>query len=213
MAVLSTNPAVWPSLRNSALNTRGAHPVSIVWETGLFETLSDRITCIHKTKLFKKLLKWVIKAAAKHIGNVDSRGPSPLLDSNIDEQLSKERPFEDIDIAMAGARGGNQTITKSNLAEIEKGILAALEEEAEILNLDITSLGPLGNRLLEGKAADEANTRGAVSAILIKDLAKMAVAVLRRYLKGNDHGFYPTVVEEVLQKYFLADIGDGYGTA
>jgi hypothetical protein len=189
---------------------QGAHPVSIVWETGLKETVSDRVTSIHKTKLFKKLLKWVIKSAAKRIANVDSRGPAPLSDSDIDAQLGRARPFEDIDMRMAGARGGDQPITESNLAALEEEILAELEEDVDPFDPEMISLldSPAGDRLLEGETLDEAEARGVFSLKFLRAVAQIAVSVLRRYLKGIDHGFYPTVVEEILQKYYLADIGE-----
>jgi hypothetical protein len=41
----------------------------------------------------------------------------------------------------------------------------------------------------------------------VKLLAKVAYAVILRFVRGRDHGLYPTVVEEVLRELYLADFG------
>jgi len=38
-------------------------------------------------------------------------------------------------------------------------------------------------------------------------VAKVVIRVIRRFMKGIDHGAYPTVVEEVLRELYLADLG------
>lgn len=52
-----------------------------------------------------------------------------------------------------------------------------------------------------------ANARGGTLK-LIKDITKLIVQVIRRFANGTHHGFYPTVVEEILQQYYLADVGE-----
>src|SRR5690606_11603846 len=39
-------------------------------------------------------------------------------------------------------------------------------------------------------------------------LAKVVVAVIKRYIRKTDHGFYPTVVEEILRAVYVADLGE-----
>ena len=46
----------------------GAHPVSIVYETGFLETLQGNLSSIHETKLFAKLIKYVRKFTARKLG-------------------------------------------------------------------------------------------------------------------------------------------------
>lgn len=38
-------------------------------------------------------------------------------------------------------------------------------------------------------------------------LAAIAYRVIRRHVRGRDHGFYPTVVEELLRELYLANLG------
>lgn len=36
------------------------HPVTFIWETGLVETVTRQLATIHQTKLFQKILAWVV---------------------------------------------------------------------------------------------------------------------------------------------------------
>ncbi len=41
----------------------------------------------------------------------------------------------------------------------------------------------------------------------ISSLAQVGWQIYKRFKGGRDHGFYPTLVEEILRKYYFADIG------
>lgn len=54
-----------------------------------------------------------------------------------------------------------------------------------------------------------ATTRGGIAWLSVaKFLAKVVIAVLRRFWKERDHGGYTTVVEEVLRAAYLAKVGE-----
>lgn len=41
---------------DEVLNKTNTYPISFIWETGLIETLTQDLSTIHKSKLFRKLL-------------------------------------------------------------------------------------------------------------------------------------------------------------
>jgi len=54
----------------------------------------------------------------------------------------------------------------------------------------------------------EPGSRGILSvAGLIKSGVTVIFKVIKRFTSGRDHGFYPTVVEEILREIYIADIG------
>jgi hypothetical protein len=54
----------------------------------------------------------------------------------------------------------------------------------------------------------DAQAKGLIEAAKVaKLLAAVAYRSIRRHLRGRDHGFYPTVVEELLRELYLADLG------
>ena len=68
----------------------GSHPVTFVWETGLVETISRNLTKIYKTKLFQKLIVYVLREVAKHLGGgIGGKPPGePMKNSEIHVDLS-----------------------------------------------------------------------------------------------------------------------------
>src|ERR1043165_4490628 len=57
----------------------GAHPVTIIWETGLRETVVRNLASIGQTKLFKMIVIYAIRHAAKALGeSIGARGPGEL---------------------------------------------------------------------------------------------------------------------------------------
>lgn len=183
------------------------YSLSFVWETGLIETLRQNLTRIHQTKLFQKLLKWVIKRAAERFGGFNTRGAGePIPQSEIDAELAKDRPFESYDHADTGkgaARGGAISVKEENLDDILEELIAEFEEfvdeddEIEDLLREKDQLEPV-----------DASEKGIWTAAKVAaKLAKITYRVIRRHVRDHDHGFYPTVVEEILREYYLADLG------
>src|SRR5918999_4784488 len=54
----------------------GAYPLTVVWETGLLETVTRNLTTVNQTKLFNKLVNYAIRHAAKWLG-ASVGGPGP----------------------------------------------------------------------------------------------------------------------------------------
>jgi hypothetical protein len=191
----------------------GSHPLTFVWETGLGETLKNNLTEIGETKLFQKVVKYVIRHAAKKLGGgIGHKGPGQAMSlSEIEEELAKAEKFDEFD---AGARGAAAQLDAAELEEMLPEIHAELQLDLEADDEIETLLEEEAPRteLLDQAALQEIDSdkaRGVGSLIsLAKILVRVVYRVLRRFLDKRDHGFYPTVVEEVLREFYLADFGE-----
>jgi hypothetical protein len=189
----------------------GSHPVTFVWETGLIETISRNLTRVHSTKLFMKLLTYVVRHVAKRVGGgVGAKGPGEeLTEEEILREIAGEAAFDQFD---AGARGGAQGLHESELPvvrdEIELEVQAELESDDELLDLLDSGMAETEHLRPEVLDSDAPGARGVIgTARLAKAVAAVAYNVLRRYTRGTDHGVYPTVVEEILRGLYLAEFG------
>jgi hypothetical protein len=62
--------------------------------------------------------------------------------------------------------------------------------------------------VLDELAATDEGARGLVGAIaLAKKAVEVLAHVIRRFRGGTDHGVYPTVLEELLREFYLANVG------
>lgn len=183
-------------------------PLSLIWETGLIETLQQNITKVHKTKLFKKLLKLVLKRATQRFGGVDAKGSGRSTNlSEIDIELSKDEPFEDFDNNISTSvfsRGNDLGVDETFSQEVMNELQAEFEEDIQ----DDADLEKLLNEQEQENATNDVSKRGFFSSAKIAlKLAKIAYRVIKRKINGRDHGLYPTVIEEILRELYLADLG------
>ncbi|SFM91547.1 hypothetical protein [Rugamonas rubra] len=190
------------------------HPVSFVWETGLVETIKANLDSIEQTVLFRKMMFWAIKQAGKHLGvDVDSKGVgTEFSDLQIENELNKDFPFDQLRVG-EGARGGAGAVSAANLAQVQTEIFAELEEDMladaafqNSLQAQHTGVNKQAVDALAPQA--DGNAKGLVTASAAAlGLAKIVGRVLLRFIQRHDHGFYPTVVEEILRELYLADVG------
>jgi hypothetical protein len=189
-----------------------AHPVTFVWETGLVETLGKRLNKIHQTQLFQKILRFILRQATKKLGGaLAGKGPGEGLSiAEIEAELEKAFSFQELD---AGARGAAGKLAVEEFPELQDEMQVELEVELaddpdleEIIRQEVPATKELNQDLavkLESEAA-----KGIISFVfLAKKLAAIVIQVAKRFLKQRDHGFYPTVIEEILRGCYLADFG------
>lgn len=193
------------------------HPISFIWETGLFETIGQNLDDIYKTAFFKKLLEKLIKVAGDKLGiDVPSltgaRGVGGMSYTEIRAEMNAEAPFDDV-VVNVGKRsatittGDEKALNDEIMASIEFEISDGEDLEQALKMLDTTAEG---NLLNVAKVADvPANgARGLFSAVkLIKSAAAIVIRVIKRHLSGHDHGFYPTIIEELLRELYMDDLG------
>jgi hypothetical protein len=182
----------------------GAHPLTFVWETGLVETFRDNLAKLHRSEFFQKLLKWLLRRLAQRFGGLDGRGAGVYLPmTEIEKELGKPRPFDDYDDPTSGkgaSAKGAIGVTQDDLATLEDDLQAEFEQ-------DIASDEAV---MAQATVHDQAHggAKGVITSVkLAKSLAAAAFRVIRRHLQARDHGFYPTVMEELLREIFLDDLG------
>ncbi|UVC19340.1 alpha/beta hydrolase [Mesorhizobium onobrychidis] len=188
----------------------GSHPVTIIWETGLVETITRNLTRIHKTKLFQKLVAYVLREVSKRLGGgIGGKGPGEAMAmSEIEVELARIDKFDRFD---PGARGNARLMTEADV-EAERGdIELSLEETLEADNFpEFIESGQAETEFLAPDIGQQGTGRakGLLElGVFVKLLAKVAYASIMRFVRERDHGLYPTVVEEVLRELYLADFG------
>jgi hypothetical protein len=154
---------------------------------------------------FEEITKFVVKLVAKKLGLEDAKGGGLYLDDEtISGEQQKAAPFEDLDRSMGGKGGFALEIDSEE--EDDSAFFARLKTESNNL------IRAEGSETLQNYAdggTDDAKGGFVVVATIV---AKIAFAVLKRYLRQNHHDFYPTVMEEVFRKIFLDKIGTwGWG--
>lgn len=193
----------------------GAHPLMVVWQTGLGETLERNLSDLASTELFLKLLKIGLKRAAKLIGiDLDSKGAAVEMDdATIDRELARDEPFAGFGATNPDqtARGGMQAnLPDSDLLD---QIQAEVEEDLALDSVHIERLlaDPKQNARLDPEVRSavtvDAAAKGGILLALAPYLAKVVFNVGKRYWNKRHHDFEPTVVEEILRAAFLANLG------
>lgn len=177
------------------------HAVTFVWETGLWETIVEEFNSKTKDNQFQKALNFVIKLVGKKMG-VGSRGGGETLDNEtIEAEKLKEYPFAELSHELENSRSGNIAFDE----EDEEGFLAKLEQESKTM---IRTENEMESEEIE-VADPDTNTEGSKGLLLTMGtlVAKIAFAVLKRYVKETHHDFYPTIVEETFRKFYIDRIG------
>ena len=193
------------------------HPISFIWETGLFETIWQNLDDIYKTAFFKKLLEKLIKVAGDKLG-IDvpgltgAKGVGGMTYTEIRTEMSTDAPFDDI-VVNVGKRsatvtaGDDKALNDDVLASIEYEINDGTDLEQALATLDDTE----ERNLLDLEKVTDAPSKGAKGFFnpikLIKAAAKILIRVIKRHLSGHDHGFYPTIIEELLRELYMDDLG------
>lgn len=189
----------------------GSHPVTFVWETGLFETIGRKLSRIYETKLFQKLVAHLLRQVEKHIPGVGGRGPGQAASlTEIEAELQRINKFQSYDARARGiAAVMNQADVEAARGEMQADLEAELEADAEFQEL--VNSGRAETEFLSpsvGQQTQVGTAKGFLNPFTYAQLlAMVGYAVLMRYVRKRDHGFYPTVVEEVLRELYLADFG------
>jgi Alpha/beta hydrolase of unknown function (DUF900) len=198
--------------------TSPAIPVTVVWETAPVEILKSNLEKLHDTKLFKKLLSWIIEQVAAYFGlggGGVARGSGGALISHdeIELFLESEKGIATLDKQLegakvvTGARGGGSSTDETNLAEEERNLSERLKSKltTDPQLLDLIDDAPSSvQQQLNGK---KAGARGVTFATVAFFLGKVTFATVRRRIRGTDHGLLPTAVEELLRAAYLSQLG------
>ena len=186
----------------------GAYPLTVVWETGLLETVSRNLATLNQTKLFNRLLDLGISQLAKAVG-AGSKGAGTRM--SLEEVRAARASDEEMEAMDARARGGASALTEAEVeaarGEIELELQLELESDPELDEL--TETDEVSRDLLDAGVAEQlGEAKGAFTVVaLAKMIAGVVINGARRFVAGRDHGVIPTAVEELLRAAYLANAG------
>lgn len=184
----------------------GSHPVTFVWETGLVETITRNLTKIHNTKLFQKLVVYVLREVAKQLGGgIGGKGPGERMTlSEVEKELTRIDKFDRFD---PGARGTARVMAEVDVEEARGDIALGLRETMDADGFpEFVESGEAETEYLAPHIGQQGigQSKGLVSlSVFVKLLTKVAYASILRFVRGRDHGLYPTVVEEILRELWV----------
>jgi len=211
----------------------GAYPIFFIWRSGLIEILQGNLREIADERAFQTLSQWVLKFAVGKLREaVGAKGAalSTPSDRDVFMEMDKARdggePYADVEPPPELGE-----LTPEQEAEVEQRMRAdpelqaigaeiadsALPEEVRQASKGVTVTSRLSDktlmspevvRELQQEAAVPEGGKGLLtSAALARKGAKVLGRVISRFRDRTDHGLYPTVVEEVLAEFYLANAG------
>lgn len=198
----------------------GAVPYFLIWQSGLLETvrqsgadivgerlftvLRDRIGGVVRRKFAQSagdrasgVLPPLIAAPA----DADPVPPPGLTDLSPDEQRTLEAELQ------------RDALLQLAIDEVALGLLPPDAVERARTTRDASRSRASAATRMDPDAIERyidrpaPGARGVGALKLIKGLIVVAARVIARYVRGRDHGFHATVVEEILREFYVGPIG------
>jgi hypothetical protein len=214
----------------------GNYPLFFVYESGFLEVVSRNLSEIAGEDVFKillhRLLKYVVAKLRDPIGakGITTVQPTDIeLYTELIKRDAGEEPFiaEPIDPRVAAVSESEQRELRDELASDGDlmSTIAAIGETAHdetttaVNTRGLTTRSRKSTRTLmspeivdeirkDVDAAQAEGSRGVLStAALLVRAGKILVRAIDRFRTHRDHGIYPTVVEEILREFYVANIG------
>jgi len=195
------------------IKAAGCAPVCFVWETGLMETISTNLSKISETKLYNKLLKLLLKKVIEKLGFDSPLGrgtPAPVPeDEQVEAELRKPVPFAEYNRSTPEAfsrSAVNVRNLEANTQDLEALLNGEISREVMTDSEFMTIIANSKVSVVTGQQALMA--RGPISLFdFIAHAAKIAYRVITRFIAHRDHDLYPTIVEEILREFYIAELG------
>lgn len=218
--------------------SKNTYPLFFVWESGLIETLTNNFEEIASEKLFRILWKRIGKIAKRKFSQSDGDRAVFVLppantvemEQGIDKALNEKDPTY-LQPTELETPAGLDDLGDFERRTLENELLVDAQLNFEILQVSNELRDPaivedeLRSRssrvqgssatLMDPRALDQLverptpGHRGLIStAKMIKAIVALAARVISRFVKGRDHGFHATIVEEILRELYLANVGE-----
>ncbi|MFC8128934.1 hypothetical protein [Streptomyces sp. NPDC057302] len=215
----------------------GADPVFFVWSSGLLETLRGNLPQILNESVFRTLLNRVTRYATGTVFREPGQRalgvaatPTPRA---VAAELAQVRTGQEPYARLSAPRDVpplSDAEQKQIAAELSADTELA-ERTREIVNSVVppgqvhpTEPAAAARDIIGGRAAAatlmspdvvaalaaraRTGERALVStALVVRKTVRVVAAVVGRFRERNDHGLYPTVVEEILREFYLANVG------
>ncbi len=187
------------------------HGISLVWETGWWETIQKNLSDIGSTKLFGWLVKKVIEKVASHFTGLGAKGPG-----GADVQPEALIRDPQVDAAFADqTRARAEQLSAKNLddwrTELEAELETEIDGDDEFQDLYVDP--DERTRFFDdpSQPADANPQAPQAKAVLswltvAAKIATISWRIAKRFWNGRDHGLHATAFEEVLREFYLADL-------
>jgi hypothetical protein len=212
----------------------GATAIFFVWRSGWKEVLENNIPAIGRESLFRSLLTRITQFAKgkidKAVATGESRSGGPIalpkefvVRAELDKAALGQQPFPDVkphnlqpddaltdeERAQFTERLSEDPVFEALTQEISNGLedpAAASAHGATGRASTATLMSP--DVLAELTPPEQEGGRGVVStALMIARAATILSTVIRRFSGRRDHGFYLTIVEEILRSFYVGNAG------
>ncbi|MFD3579700.1 hypothetical protein [Streptomyces sp. NPDC058644] len=215
----------------------GASPVFFVWSSGLLETLRGNLPQILNESVFRTLLNRVTRYATgtvfrqpgqRALGVVATPTPRAVAAELAQVRAGQEPyarlaappevpPLSDAEQKQIAAELSADVELAERTREIVNSVLPA--DQPQTTEPAVAARDVIGGRAaaatlmspdVVADLAARAGTgeRALVStALVVRKTVRVVAAVVGRFRQRTDHGLYPTVVEEILREFYLANVG------
>jgi hypothetical protein len=191
----------------------GAFPIFFVWESGWKEIVEQQIPVIFREKIFQRILVTVSRyCKAKVDGAADpeqARSEGALTDtpeSKILEEIQKRTPFAGTEPDLTE----DSLVTPEESARIEQMLSenTGFTIDAEVVANDPDSTLMSDELVPRTEPGNGEVDRGGVTTVLLIGRCAIVIGrVIKRFVKKRHHGFYLTIVEEILRGFYLGSVG------
>lgn len=209
------------------------YPIFFVWESGVLESVFNNLREIIKEPVFKKLLTKILKwvwgktleaSGVRTIGGLSfpndlevDKEVKSLLDG--DGQLNWTTTIDELtELSDDESRAFQNELSRDAALQIElQAIAAQVLDDTDVTisrGVTIQELGSGGTRMspvVIDELKSEIDENGRIGVIAFAKFAVRAGKILHRVIQrlnsGRDHGRYTTVIEEILQEFYVANIG------
>lgn len=188
-------------IMNSQIIAANLHPISFVWETGIFEVVRDNLKEIGTKTLFKIVQKIIFRRLKNRLSLVNDEEAIFNKEKSYTPFNIEQKLFDDL------------IDEYNNLSE--DNFVENIEDEIEIdINQNLELIDGLDYNELNDVLFDE-NFKGRKSKIdekallggFLRSMAKITYKVIKRYVQKTNHYFQATLTEEIYRRYYVAKIG------
>jgi hypothetical protein len=223
-------------LLNPLYRKANAYPVFFIWESGWKEILQQKIPAIFREDIFQKILIYLTRFAkakvdkASETGIPRALGGLPLSrQSSVEQELARpangKEPYRSLNPHLLPPTDAlteeerQQFLEKmlddpqldemgqqiANSMTRQEGSETAVAKGANVQNPSATLMSPdVVEELIKTKEGAKAIFS---SALLIAKCAVVLERIIQRFVQRRDHGFYLTIVEEILRAFYVGNAG------
>ena len=199
--VKDSNGVESAKIMNSQIIESNLHPISFVWETGIFEVIRDSLDEVSRKNLFKIAQRIIFRRLKKRLSSAgqeesiiykDYSYASFIIEPSLLEKLSED--YGDLS-------------EDEVLGNIQEEIEIDINKNPELVEgLDYSELNDIlfDEKFRARKSLDDEK---ALLGGFFWSMAKITYKVIKRYVRKTDHYFQATLTEEIYRRYYVAEIG------